>query len=230
MLATFLIELILAVYILWRYKANAITKLVVAILGLLAVFQLAEYTICGGLGISGDMWSRIGFIAITMLPPLGLHLASEISGETKKYFVWAGYTSAIMFSTFFMVVADAVNKQTCGGNYIIYVVHQDIAWLYGVYYYGLLIAAVIYAWLQLGVMKNNKNKKALILLLVGYILFLAPTTTVNLINPATIQAIPSIMCGFAVLLAFVLSFGVVPEVATQKVKNKNILEKLRLRS
>ena len=41
MMITFLIEVTAAVYTVWRYKMNDVTKLVVAILGGLAVFQLA---------------------------------------------------------------------------------------------------------------------------------------------------------------------------------------------
>jgi hypothetical protein len=37
-----------------------------------------------------------------------------------------------------------------------------------------------------------------------------PTTAVNLVNSVTIDGIPSIMCGFAVLLAIALVTGVAP--------------------
>ena len=41
---------------------------------------------------------------------------------------------------------------------------------------------------------------------------MVPTTAVNLVSPATIDGIPSIMCGFAVLLAIALVAGVAPRI------------------
>ena len=58
--------------------------------------------------------------------------------------------------------------------------------------------------------------KALKWLLAGYLVFVVPTTFVNIINPNTIEGIPSIMCGFAVLLAVILLLKVSPLVLTRK--------------
>ena len=81
MIATFVIEIALAVYVNWRYKFNNITKLAISILFFLAVFQLAEYNVCeGSFGIDSLSWARVGYVAITMLPPLGFHLATRIAG------------------------------------------------------------------------------------------------------------------------------------------------------
>lgn len=50
----------------------------------------------------------------------------------------------------------------------------------------------------------------------GYVLFMAPTTFVNIIDPSTIIGIPSIMCGFAVLMAVALAGKVLPEYVNEK--------------
>src|SRR5687768_2570427 len=78
MIATFAIEIALAIYAVWRYKLNTISRLVVSLLVFLAIFQFAEYMLCGGFGVDGFTWSRIGYVSITMLPPLGLHLATVL--------------------------------------------------------------------------------------------------------------------------------------------------------
>jgi len=52
--------------------------------------------------------------------------------------------------------------------------------------------------------------------MLGYSIFIIPATTVNLVNPATISGIPSIMCGFAVLLALALGFAVLPVAAKRR--------------
>lgn len=216
MLATFLIEIFLIVYTLWRYKMTTITRIVVAILGFLALFQMAEYMVCGGLGVSSEGWSRIGFVAITMLPPLGIHLATRIVGKNDRLLVGSAYATALAFGCLFMIAQGIVDRQVCGGNYIIYSVPQNITWLYGVYYYGWLFAGLVYTWQHAQKTKKSTTKKALLGLFAGYVLFMLPTTTVNIIDPTTMQAIPSIMCGFAVLLAFALVYKVIPEVVPQK--------------
>jgi len=53
-------------------------------------------------------------------------------------------------------------------------------------------------------------------LIAGYVVFIAPTTLVNIIDPSTITGIPSIMCGFAVLMAVALAGKVLPEYTKQK--------------
>ena len=48
MLATLTIEIILAIYTFWKYKLNAVTKIVIMLLICLALFQWAEYNVCEG--------------------------------------------------------------------------------------------------------------------------------------------------------------------------------------
>src|SRR3712207_4044568 len=81
MLATFIIELAMALFVLWRYRGLSLSRIVLAILVLLATFQLAEYFACSGPESMSTTWSRIGFVAITMLPALVLQLASRLSGK-----------------------------------------------------------------------------------------------------------------------------------------------------
>ena len=85
MIATFFIEIGLAIYVAWRYKLNEVTRLAVALLTFLAIFQLAEYNVCeGSFGINSLGWARLGYVAITLLPPIGFHLATKIAGQ-KQY-------------------------------------------------------------------------------------------------------------------------------------------------
>ena len=63
---------------------------------------------------------------------------------------------------------------------------------------------------------TEKIRQALILQVVGFLSFLLPTGIVNTINPKTIEGLPSIMCGFAVIYAFILVFGIVPLTITKR--------------
>lgn len=214
MLATFVIELSLAAYILWRYRLDRVRQLVVAMFVFLAIFQLAEYMVCGGLGMSADEWARIGYVAITLLPPLGVHLAFALAGKKNRPVVGATYALSAAFMGYFLLASDVFAGSQCMGNYVIFQLGTTAAHLYTVYYYGLLLLAIGLS-LWLAAKAQPKSRRALQAFIAGYVLFMLPTTVANTINPATIAGIPSIMCGFAVLLALVVAFWVMPLVGTK---------------
>ncbi len=207
MLLTFVIELALALYTVVRYKMTELSRLAVAILLLLAFFQISEYMLCGGLGLRGVDWVRFGYISITLLPPVGLHMAMVLA---KKNIVWlrtAAYVSAAVFIYFFVFVTQSLNGNDCRPNYQVFHLHRNLTDWYGLYYYGWLIVST---YLMLRWAQTSKRRRQLMALAAGYAVFIVPTTLVNILNPATTDGIPSIMCGFAVLLAIILAVGVLP--------------------
>lgn len=220
MLATFVIETTFIFYVLWRYKMTAITRLVVAILACLAIFQAAEYMVCGGIGLQAGTWSRIGYGAITLLPPLGLHLAYKIAGRTNKYLITAAYATASAFVVYYVIITGAISGQTCYANYSVFDTHQASTFLYGLYYYGWLLTTVVVSLLFAS--QHKKHTGALRALALGYAAFIVPTTAINLVDPSTIAGIPSIMCGFAILLAFALVGRVAPEAIQNKENNAKL--------
>jgi hypothetical protein len=121
--------------------------------------------------------------------------------------------SAAAFVVFFMAVGNSLTGHACLGNYIIFQTAPEATWLYALYYYGWLIASV---WLCFDLQKKPVLKSALTGLAIGYLAFILPTTTVNIIEHSTIEGIPSIMCGFAVLLALALAFWVMPKAGKKR--------------
>jgi hypothetical protein len=211
MLATFIIETACVIYVLWRYKLTPITRLAAMILAGLATFQLAEYNICeGAWGVDSLTWARIGYVAITLLPPLGFHLATKLAGQKQTVLVSAAYGAAAVFSIFFLFIGHGMQAEQCLGNYVIFSTASWAIAPYTIYYYGLLFMSVGYAWQAGKAMKSANKRKALSALALGYLAFVIPTTAVNIVDPSTIAGIPSIMCGFAVILALVLTFVVLP--------------------
>jgi hypothetical protein len=217
MIATFLIEIGLAVYTLWRYKLTPVSRLIVLILLGLAAFQLAEYNVCEGALDAKLPWSRIGYIAITFLPPLGLHLLFAIAGVKKRLYVLGAYALAIAFAAFFLFVPSAMDGHACLGNYVIFQVAKNSGAMFGLYYYALLAFALVMGWkFRSDASVTKKQKRAIGGLMFGYVVFIVPTILVNLLNPSTVRGIPSIMCGFAVLLAVMLGFVVLPATVSKK--------------
>jgi len=215
MLATFAIEICLAGYMMWRYTLNRVSRLVVTMFGFLAIFQLAEYMVCGGMGMSANTWARIGYVSITMLPPLGVHLAYALAGKKNRAVVTGTYVAAAGFMSYFLLASDVFMGSQCLGNYVIFQLGTSAAHLYTIYYYGLLLFTIGLSF-QFANSAEDKAKRALHAFIAGYVLFMLPTTVVNTVSPSTIAGIPSIMCGFAVLLALVVSFWVMPLVGEQR--------------
>ncbi|HET6747020.1 MAG TPA: hypothetical protein VFH06_02865 [Candidatus Saccharimonadales bacterium] len=182
----------------------------IAILVGLAVFQLAEFNVCeGAWGVDSLMWARIGYVAITLLPPLGLHLATKLAGKKQPILVGISYLSAAAFAILFLFVGHGMTAQQCLGNYVIFSIASWSVIPYTIYYYGWLVVAVAYS-IYWALRRKGAVRSALLALAVGYLAFIIPTTAVNIIDPSTIAGIPSIMCGFAIILALILTLKVVP--------------------
>lgn len=216
MIATFAIEVTLFIATYVRYKLSTPTRLAMAILAFLALFQLSEYFVCGGLGVDAAMWSRIGYIAITALPPLGLHLIYTIAKRKTLWPVWLGYATGLLWIIVFGLSETAFRGHQCAGNYVIFQLRAGVGGMYFVYYYALLFWGIGVALQSARLQKIRKTKEALYGMSLGYLVFLLPTTIVNTLNPSTMSAIPSIMCGFAILYAFILFGFVLPRTSRPK--------------
>ncbi len=209
MIATASIELVLMFYTLWKYKRTKIGQIAAVLLFFLAAFQMAEYNVCGGLGLHAETWSRIGFMVIATLPPLGIHLAMVIAKKDIKLLRYLAYATALVFILLFGFTERIFSNHTCGGNYIIFHVNHQVGVYYFIHYYFWLLAGII---LNLRLMKQVKQRQreSLGMLVIGYLVFIIPTTLLNSFKPETTSGIPSILCGFAVLFAFILVFGILP--------------------
>jgi hypothetical protein len=221
MMATLVIEFTLAIYTVWRYKLNSPAKLITAMLVGLATFQLAEYFVCTGVGSMAAPWSRVGFVAITALPPLGLHLMYVLAGKPGRQLVYGAYATMAAFMGFFLFSSGTFTGHQCTGNYVIFQFSANITGTYSVYYFALLLAGIGLGFRWANQLKAKGKTAARQLqtvqgLILGYLIFLVPSAISMSINPAVRRGIPSVLCGFAVLLALVLVLYILPKAATPK--------------
>jgi hypothetical protein len=209
MLATFLIELSLAVVVFLRYRITRFGKTAGLVLVLLALFQLSEYRICTAIGSESLLWARIGFVAITLLPVAGLYLVSLVS--RRPHFLKIGYATALGFVLYFILVPKSISGAICGGNYVIFNGSNDFYRLYGFYYLGFLLLGI---WESVESIENPKRtttaKSLLQWWIIGYMSFMAPMGAAYLFFPETRNAVASVMCGFAILLALIMTIKIVP--------------------
>jgi len=209
MVATFAIELVLALIVFVRYHMTRFGQAAGAVLLLLATFQFAEYRICTTTGALPLLWSRIGFIAITLLPLSGLYLVFLVSH--KPHFLKLGYATAVGFVLYFVFVPKSITGAICGGNYVIFNTSNDLYRLYGFYYLGFLLLGIWESVEKISSLKRRTaGKRALQWLIVGYLSFMGPMGVSYILFPATRNAAASIMCGFALTLAFILALKIVP--------------------
>lgn len=226
MLATFVIEFFFAFYTLWRYKMDTTVRLIFLILIALGIFQLSEYTICGGLDWTAIEWARLGYASITLLPALGIHLISSIAKRKNRILISLAYLSCAIFVVFYLFGQGVIYGQVCHPNYAVFNLHEYSGVPFGTYYYGWMLIGIFLAWHWGKKVNNNHQKTALYATIAGYLAFILPTTTFNIIDPSTIAGIPSIMCGFAVLFAATLVLVVLPNIATDKKSAKKLLKSL----
>lgn len=216
MLATFAIEITLLALLVIKRKLNKPAQLIVATLFFLAFFQLAEYFVCGGLGVNAETWSRLGFIAITTLPPLGIHLIHAISNKKEGPLVWTSYALMSIWIGIYAFMPNAFESHQCVSNYVIFQLNHLLGYAYSAYYYGILLLGIALA-LRFGEHAKKKSEKdAQFGMIIGYLVFLLPTAIANTLSPETMRGIPSIMCGFAILFALILYFYIASRVTTKK--------------
>lgn len=214
MLATFAIEIGFLVYAVIRYKMNPVVRVISALLFFLAVFQLAEFNVCTNGQLAED-WSRVGFVAITVLPPLGLHLVHLIAGRKNRMLTAAAYGTGLMWIGVFGLSTWAFSGHVCSGNYIIFQLRDHVAFFYGAYYYFWILMGIVLS-LWWATKAKKKTRHALRGFTIGYLVFLVPTAVVGNLKPETTGGIPSIMCGFAVLFALILVSVILPKTAQRK--------------
>lgn len=210
MLATFVIEICLLVFSALKYKISVIRGIGIAILFFLATFQISEYFVCGGWNMEAETWSRIGYVAITLLPMLGIQLIGRIAPKLNRWWVRSAYVTGLGWAALF-AIGDIFRGYQCGGNYVIFQLQPPVGGAYFLHYYAWLFIGIFLCFKlakQKGVRNNQRG--ALHWLVAGYLVFLLPTTVVSSLYPETAQGIPSIMCGFAVIFAFILSLKILP--------------------
>jgi hypothetical protein len=215
------IETALAIYTVWRYKMTVVTRLVTTLLLALAIFQVSEFFVCTGVGAMAAPWSRVGFVAITALPPLGLHLMHVLAAKHRRRLVACAYAVMGLFMASFLFSPGIFTGHVCTGNYVIFQFTANITGTYSVYYFGWLLTGIGLGFRWANQLKA-KGKSALKQLhtvqglILGYLVFLVPAALAMAVKPSVRRGIPSVLCGFAVLLALVLALYIMPRAGERR--------------
>ncbi|MSS84729.1 hypothetical protein FYJ24_08125 [Actinomycetaceae bacterium WB03_NA08] len=217
MLATMVLEFGGALWVALRYRLNKVGWLTIGLLVFLGGMQMSEFILCG-LG-GGFPWYHIAYASITMLPPLGISLAMAIAGKKNLWAQIVMYVLCAAFVLYWLFAIHGVTGDKCeapSSNWVVFQANTDAMWMYGTYYYVFLAIGTFVSLYWGYKADNHRTSWALYWLAIGYAVFILPTITVGLIDPATRSGIPSVMCGFAALLAVTLIFAVIRLAGTRR--------------
>jgi len=209
MIMTFFIEILSALFVLYRYRRTKLAWSIVALLFCLGAFQAAEYFVCTNSTVAITA-ARLGFVAISFLPPLGLYTMSLLTGKSNVQYIRFTFALAVIFSAYFMFAPQAFDSYQCTGNYVIFQIGQVQTRVYMIFYFGIIAQSIIRGVYYLRTQDDDKNKNSVQWFLAGYAFFIVPVAILTVIHPDTRYAVPSILCGFAITLALVLVAKIAP--------------------
>lgn len=209
----------MAAYSLVKYPRGIFLAVVVLLLVCLASFQLAEYQICEDSPAHLFTWTKMGLVGISLLPALGMHLIGTVT--RRSLLIPFGYGCAIAYALIFIFVPGATMGADCLGNYVI--LRLSSGWLgrlYEFYYLGFVGLAMLELILRLS-KRDRSGERGFSRGLIGWTLFAflsftLPMALTAIISAELRKATPSIMCGFAVFFALIVTFYVAPRYARER--------------
>lgn len=215
-LATFILEWGFAIWALIRYHGSRFGQLGVLLLALLGVYQFSEYAVCRG--SDPLLWGRIGFATIAVLPAIGIHLTvllwryhatPHLIGRITRWVVPISYFAASAFAILFLLNPAAIQSASCMPRYIQYGGSFEISQWFGAYYDVLIIWTII-ALTKLYQQSERLLKNVTAWLAIGYLSFIFPTYLVIFLFPFMNAGFPSVLCGFAIFLAIIMVWKILP--------------------
>lgn len=209
MVATFALELVLAIYTVAKYKLNSKGRVIIALLICLAAFQLAEYFVCTSSSVAISS-ARVGFAAITLLPGLAFYLMALLTKPLSRKLTVLMLVATLLIAGYFLVAPQAFDGYQCTGNYVMFQIGRRPAILYGLFYFGLILFSILKGVRFLGTEPGHEKARPVQWFIAGYAMFIVPVAVLTVFHPDTSRAIPSVLCGFAVTLAVVLVVKVAP--------------------
>ena len=198
-LTTFIIEFVVASYLIFFRKKSVANLGFGILLYVLGLYQLFEFLIC----TTGTphIWARAGFITYTFLPAIGLHFVLRYL--RKRHSQILVYTPPVLFSLYALLNPGFVVFATCTRMFVkISTILSNQTWLVGIYFaqYFAFLAYTIFLLIQrLPKEKNKKKKKIEKYLLTGIIVGLVPALVFLVILPSLNILFASVYCEFAVL-------------------------------
>lgn len=215
---TFAVEIMMAFWVLNRNPKNRINQVSAAILIFLGLYQFTEYALC----TSGNpfFWGKMGFVAYTFLPALGLHWAFALRG--KKALIWPIHLISSGFALLALLKVDFIQATECG-RFFVKVITTFSPALANSYllYYVLFIAIASELLIKWTIEEHNlERRKILAWGFIGMLSFTVPTFLLVVLFPLYNIMFPSVLCQFAIFFAIVVVYVVSLNERATKISGK----------
>lgn len=200
-LTTALIEWVLAVIVLYKFRKSILAPYFACVLFLLGFYQFTEFMLC--MTSHAELWGTAAFIGYTFLPALGL---AAVLAYTKRKVVHNEliYVLPVVFAFAALIVRPFIVQGKCETIFvtILTVFSQNAAgFIYTAYYIGFIILMAYFASVGLNRTKDKNRRKVCLALIASVLLMTIPTILVVAIFPALSIRAASILCHFALLTA-----------------------------
>ena len=204
-LATGGVEIILAIWVLYSPGRKRVRQLVAALFIVLAGYQFAEVFVCSR--PTDLLAARIAFCIVLWLPAIALSLMLEFTGtasKTLKNAVRFCWLFSVFICVWILVDQSFVIGTVC--STVIATFYHDTLFehVFGIYY-ELGLGGIIVGGALAMVRIEDKIARAHIAdLQIGVVGFMIPAFLAQVVIADIDPSLPSLMCHFAIVLAFFL--------------------------
>mgnify|MGYP001102408077 FL=1 len=202
------LEICAAIWV-WRGPGRKfILRTVSAILLFLAAYQVIEATLCTGLlNVSGSFLSRLAFITVAWLPPTGLLLVAHLypsQGRSLHRFSSFMYLLCLGLVIGITLQPTFVTTSVCLVVFARYTNPTPLYGLYSIFYQLGLFSMLVLSSYGVTICDDRHQRLLLGQVLLGSLAFIFPSLVTVSVIPIADNALPSIMCHFALFLALFL--------------------------
>jgi len=222
-LTTAIIEFALATILLLFFKKSVLRNFFIVFIYLLGFYQFTEFMLC--FGSSPKVWALIGFVTYMFLPAIGVHGALKFLNKKANlaliYFLPV-LAALIAISTPGFIISASCDKVFVNVDTLIdfskSFLINTLSWLYIAYYSGFILFSSLIMYKNYLKQKNKIKKKIEVTWMFGVLLMTLPALIFILIFPELRKTFPSVLCGFALLIAIAAFIAVYLESRLDKEK------------
>ena len=221
-LTTAIIEFLVATYLLVKYKNYLVPAFSAILIYVLGIYQFTEFMLCTS--NNPLLWAKIGFIAYSFLPAIGLNLVLRYTKRKFPSFIL--YIPAILATLFALFTKNFILHASCSKMFVISKIATILEptiflkKLYLIHYFGYVALSILLLVIYIKKEKDIARKyMAYLAAFVAMLTILAPIILI-VILPSFGNQFPSIYCEFAILVSIVALVS--SEIYSKKRKKEKI--------
>lgn len=203
-IATATLEVGAAIWALRGPGRKPIIYTVSAILFFLAGYQIIEAIFCTGSPVTLKFLPRLAFMVVAWLPPTGLLLVARLyptKTHNLYYFAYAMFIFCGALVTGIAMDKSFVTATVCEIVFATYTNPTPLYQAYGIFYQSGLFSMLLLSAYGVTICEDHHQRLLLGQVLLGSIAFIVPALVTVAVLPIADNALPSILCHFALLLA-----------------------------